>query len=236
MSKENYWKDNMKGNKCCYYKHEAAEATCSCPPAAPVVPQCMPMPRPNVINSDCCCKKSMKYSLDLLLNQKIKPLIDLGTFTLIGQNFATKLCDTQLKTIPACSDGLITYNDGSDYTSTTISDLIAFSFELNCDDVYDTETNAQAIQRLVRCFLPPVNPRCLCCSEDSGCCNNVAKSLILSDALGDININLNTSVEKECLPVLCDLNVITVSNNIAWFISNNKTIIVACLNNIVQMG
>ena len=117
----------------------------------------------------CCCKRALRRSLDILLNPLIRSLIDLSSFTLVGNNFNTEDGATTLKTVSNCSDGLVTYSDSNPlFNSTTICDLVLVAFSLQPDDgnnCFQGFNRDRFIRAITRC-IPPINPRSLCCVED----------------------------------------------------------------------
>ena len=184
----------------------------------------------------CCCKRSLRRSLDILLNPLIRSLIDLSSFTLVGKNFKTKDGETTLKTVSNCSDGLVTYSDCNPlFNSTTICDLVLVSFSLQPDDgnnCFQGFNRDRFIRAITRC-IPPINPRSLCCVEDGSCCCNSSKALFLADSIGPVNLKISSSAFTE---PLIGYTVITVTNNIAWLINDDNRVIIVCLDNIEQFG
>lgn len=184
----------------------------------------------------CCCKRALRRSLDILLNPLIRSLIDLSSFTLVGNNFNTEDGATTLKTVSNCSDGLVTYSDSNPlFNSTTICDLVLVAFSLQPDDgnnCFQGFNRDRFIRAITRC-IPPINPRSLCCVEDGSCCCNSSKALFLADSIGPVNLKISSSSFEE---PLIGFTVITVTNNIAWLINDDNRVIIVCLDKIEQFG
>ena len=192
----------------------------------------------NSEDTECCCKDALKKSINLLLNPCLKNLINLSTFTLIGQNFATTEGATTIKSIINCTDGIINFTDETGVLSfTTFCDLIAISFNLADVPIAgaDTEEELRALFSIVvQKLLPKFNPDKYCCIPDEECCCNLSKAKFLANSISPVNIQLNTSA-LEVNPII-NLTVITVTENIAWFINDDNTVVIACLDNIVALG
>lgn len=194
-------------------------------------------------NPSRCCKNALRESLDLLLSPFFKNIIDLTSFTLIGENFATRENDTTIKSISTCGDNNINFQDDSDFTITTICDLIAIKFRLlpvrgtrsgsSSSDDCDEELN-NLITRIVQRNIPKIDSRENCCVEERGCTCNRAKASFLANSIGPVNIRLDTSVRN--LDEFLNVRVITVTNNIAWFFTEDNSILIVCLNSIVSLG
>lgn len=184
----------------------------------------------------CCCKRGLKNSLDILLNPVIKNLVNLFSFTLVGEDFSTLDGATTLKTVSNCPDELITYSDPSDteFTSTTLCDLVVVAFCLLPDPTANPEiTNRTRFIACIRRMLPSVNPKSLCCKENAECCCNISKALFLANAVGPVNIKVKSSAFTS--PFI-GYTVITVTDNIAWLINNSNRVIIVCLSDIQQLG
>lgn len=194
--------------------------------------------RPSNNNNGCCCKRAMKRSLDILLNPSVRNLIDLTSFTLIGQNFTTDTGATTIKSISSCGDSLITFSDATGNLSiTTLCDLAAISFSL----VPFTSTPANSEEELmamftvlIRKFLPKVNPKKFCCTPEDECCCNHSKASFLANSIGTVNVQVNSST-LDPNPVL-NSSLITVTDEIAWFFDENNNVLIVCLDDIVALG
>lgn len=186
----------------------------------------------------CCCKKAIKKSLDILLNPCIRTLIDLTSFTLIGQNFTTDPGNTTIKSISNCGDSLITFSDPTGNLSiTTLCDLVAIRF--NLVPVASTPANSEdelmtMFTIMVQKFLPKINTKKFCCTHEDECCCNKTKASFLANSIGTVNVQINTSA-LEANPLL-ELSLITVTDEIAWFFDNNNNVIIICLDDIVALG
>ena len=189
-------------------------------------------------DEDCCCKQALKRSLNLLLDPCFKNLIDLTSFTLIGENFATAEGATTIKSVSKCQDSVITFSDvDCDLTMTTLCDLVAIEFNL----VPFTNTNANSMEELitlfslaVRRFIPPVNTKKFCCAPEEECCCNQSKASFLANSIGPVNILIDTNALS--VNQLKELTVITVTKDIAWFVDPAFNIFIVCLDNIVALG
>lgn len=189
-------------------------------------------------NSNCCCKRALNRSIDLLLNPCLKNLINLTSFTLIGRNFVTDEGATTIKSITNCTDSIINFSDATGTLSfTTFCDLIGISFNLADVPIAsaDTEEELRALfSIIVQKFLPKLDAEKYCCVPEDECCCNLSKAKFLSNSISPVNVQLDTSA-LSTNPII-NLTVITVTENIAWFIDDDDTVLIVCLDNITALG
>ena len=185
----------------------------------------------------CCCKEGLRRSLNIIMNPFIRSLIDLTSFRLIGQNAATS-SDTTIKSVTNCNETTITFSDPETtaVNNTTICDLVAIQFDLGDTDIGDIDTLPELIAfftRIIQRILPKMNTDRFCCKEETSCRCNQSKASFFANSVGPVNIVLNTSA---ICSLLEDLTVITVNNNVVWFIDDSGTVTIACLTDIVAFG
>ena len=171
------------------------------------------------------------------MNPFIRSLIDLTSFRLIGQNAATS-SDTTIKSVTNCNETTITFSDPETtaVNNTTICDLVAIQFDLGDTDIGDIDTLPELIAfftRIIQRILPKMNTDRFCCKEETSCRCNQSKASFFANSVGPVNIVLNTSAICSHLE---DLTVITVNNNVVWFIDDSGTVTIACLTDIVAFG
>ena len=186
--------------------------------------------------NSCCCKKHIRRAIELLLDPSIRNIINLTSFTLIGQGFNTTNGATTLKSVSSCSDGLVTYTDANPiFTATTLCDIGAITFSLIEDDTeIDCDiTNRERFIRYIQRNVKTVDPKQFCCGPEDDCCCNASKAQFLASSIGPINIRVNSSTFST---PLVGFTVIAVTKNIAWLINSSNRVLIVCLDQIVQLG
>lgn len=187
--------------------------------------------------SSCCCRNSLRESIELLTNDVIRNFIDLDSFTLIGENWASTVGQTTIRSFSECNDQTIIFSDSSGFTRTTVCDLIGLSFNLinPCSTELCETRLTDRFSSLIQRAIPRIDGRKNCCAVEASCCCNKSKASFLANSISPVNILVNTNSLMS--NALCNLSVITVSDNLAWFIDlNNRTVYIFCLNEIVAMG
>lgn len=188
--------------------------------------------------NQCCCKEGLRRSLDILTQPFIRTLIDLTSFRLIGESTATSP-GTTIKSVTNCNQSTITFSDPATaaVTMTTICDLVALQFDLAATPIGDIDTLPELIaffSRIIQRILPEIDTDRFCCKEEENCCCNQSKAAFFANSVGPVNIVLNTT--SGVGPLLTDLTVITVTDNVAWFIDSTGTVFIVCLTDIVAFG
>lgn len=195
-------------------------------------------PNPKKKEDDCCCKNSLRKAFKILLDPCLKSLIDLTSFTLIGQNFVTTEDSTTIKSVSVCKNDAITYSDDTNLTLTTLCDLVGFNFTLNSAPVgcltTDSEIDNSFIKAISR-LSGKKNPDDFCCKEEKGCCCNNTKATYLAKSISPVTIFINSSA-LSTNPV-DNLQVIAIIDEVVWlFDTDNRKVYVVCLNNIVALN
>ena len=190
------------------------------------------------VNNATNCSEAIKESLDLLTTDAFKSFIDLNSFTLIGTNWSTDPDNTTIRSFNNWNDQTINYSDSSGFNLTTCCDIIGFSFNLInssacCQNDLCQTRIVERFTRLVQDSIPKIDGD-LTCSNNGISCNR-AKAAYLANSISPVNILVNSNSMMN--NALCNLTVITVTDNIAWFIGENTNkIYIFCLNQIVSMG
>lgn len=190
-------------------------------------------------DNECCCKEGFRRSLDIISRPTIKLFIEPDSFRLIGEHFATSAAGTSISNIGNCNSSAITFSPAeAGLNQTTICDLVALQFSL-IDPTGGTLDNLilnALFTRIIQRILPKMNVDKLCCKEESSCCCNQTKAAFLLEAFSNVNVLLNTSALTGAENPLTDVTVITVNNNVAWFIDSAGTVTIACLQDIAAFG
>lgn len=195
-------------------------------------------PNPKKKEDDCCCKNSLRKAFKILLDPCIKSLIDLTSFTLIGENFTTTEDATTIKSVSICKNDAITYSDSTTLTLTTLCDLVAFSFYLNSASVACVKDDCEVANEFIRAInrlAGKKKPDDFYCKEEKGCCCNNTKAAYLAKAISPVSIIINSSALSPNL--VENLQVIAIIDEVVWlFDATNRKVYVVCLNNIVALN
>ena len=193
---------------------------------------------PEKKEDDCCCKNSLKKAFKILLDPCIKSLIDLTSFTLIGQNFATDENATTIKSVSVCKNDAITYSDSTVLTQTTLCDLVAFNFRLKSAPVGCLKTNSEIDNAFIKAIGRLGNKKKtddFCCKEEKGCCCNNSKAAYLAKSISPVSIVINSSALGS--NQINNIQVIAIIDDVVWFFdASNRILYVVCLNNIVAFN
>lgn len=202
---------------------------------------------------ECCCKKSMKKTLELLTNPTIQPYINFNQFGFIGKRF---LVGTQTEATPTNNDNLLgvtaTFNGfdscncdlikilstddiyypvpgtaslGYDMNHISLCNIEALAFAYNPAKVTPNITSAQ-FESALAALLDEYNKRCFAKCDDCCCNDGVFNSIFNSFTPNVINLTAGW-LAVESAKVLGRVgNILVLSNTLA----NSNTIYFVCLD------
>lgn len=168
-------------------------------------------------SSDCnCYKKDLRESFELLGSNLINSYVNFSSFTLYGQSARTAQNATTLKSLATCNCDLIEYTDGTPFTSASLCDLVAYSFQL-LNPTVNLPLFVTGLQNILcNCkgycnnnICPQPTCNCNCDCDDCCCTDGIASRLMAT--LGTVNIFVRGNID----PIL-NATVLAVTDRLVY--------------------